>query len=83
MYDFLFIELDVNITIPSKRRIWSPAEISALKEHFGDKIALRKYPSAKEMNTARLKDSRLSHREVPLIRAWFCNQYNKKKKTKA
>ncbi|CAG5093284.1 Protein of unknown function [Cotesia congregata] len=73
-------DLDINITIPIKRRIWTPSEISALKEHFAEKLAQRKYPTEEEMTAVRSKDPRLTRRENPLIRSWFSNLYHKKKK---
>ncbi|XP_074101782.1 uncharacterized protein LOC141529210 [Cotesia typhae] len=71
---------DISVTVSSKRKVWTSAEINALKEHFGEKFAQRKYPSSKEMNAARKKDSRLASREISVIRSWFSNQYNKKSK---
>lgn len=82
IYNFNILDLDVSVTIPSKKRVWTSTEINALKEHFGEKFAQRKYPSSKEMNAARKKDSRLASREISVIRSWFSNQYNKKSKKK-
>lgn len=70
----------MSVTNPCKRRVWTSLEIDALKEHFGEKLAQRKYPSAKEMNAAKLKDKRLASRDTAVIRTWFSNQYNKKSK---
>ncbi|XP_057322736.1 uncharacterized protein LOC130666089 isoform X1 [Microplitis mediator] len=73
-------ESNLEISIPCRRMVWSNLEITALKEHFGDKIKSRTYPNSKEMNAVRMTDPRLKKREVPAIRSWFSNFYKKLKK---